>query len=215
MTEDSGHSWEVNTRLHGEALGRTDAAERLLTRHDARACALRGLWAPGGEHRGVSGAGRARPAASRRRALVRRHGARRRGAAAAAPPRGLSAGRRRCRWPAVEAARRRPAAALGVRGRRPDRSARSSAAGAGSGSTPSAPARSSGCSDDLWWRGRRRDRRGRRLARPRPRAWAWLRPRAPPRARAPHPPAWCWWRRRSRRPPARPDRRAWTGRRGS
>lgn len=37
MTEDSGHSWEVNTRLYGEALARTDRAEALLVRYDARA----------------------------------------------------------------------------------------------------------------------------------------------------------------------------------
>jgi iron complex transport system substrate-binding protein len=34
MTADRGHSWEVNTRLFGEAMGRTDQAERLLNRYD-------------------------------------------------------------------------------------------------------------------------------------------------------------------------------------
>jgi iron complex transport system substrate-binding protein len=37
MTEDRGHSWEVNTRLFGEAMARTDAAERLLVRYDGAA----------------------------------------------------------------------------------------------------------------------------------------------------------------------------------
>jgi iron complex transport system substrate-binding protein len=37
MTADRGHSWEVNARLFGEALARTDAAERLLVRYDGRA----------------------------------------------------------------------------------------------------------------------------------------------------------------------------------
>lgn len=37
MSADSGHSWEVNTRLYGEALARTDRAEALLVRYDARA----------------------------------------------------------------------------------------------------------------------------------------------------------------------------------
>ena len=34
MTADRGHSWEVNTRLFGEAMARTDAAEALLDRYD-------------------------------------------------------------------------------------------------------------------------------------------------------------------------------------
>jgi iron complex transport system substrate-binding protein len=41
MTEDRGHSWEVNTRLFGEALARTDAAERLLVRYDGVAARTR------------------------------------------------------------------------------------------------------------------------------------------------------------------------------
>ena len=41
MTEDTGHSWEVNTRLAGEAFGRTDDAEVLLTRYDREVAALR------------------------------------------------------------------------------------------------------------------------------------------------------------------------------
>jgi iron complex transport system substrate-binding protein len=41
MTQDTGHSWEVNTRLDGEALGRTDQAEALLTRYDRRVARLR------------------------------------------------------------------------------------------------------------------------------------------------------------------------------
>jgi iron complex transport system substrate-binding protein len=41
MTEDVGHSWEVNTRLDGEAFGRTDDAEALLTRYDRQAARLR------------------------------------------------------------------------------------------------------------------------------------------------------------------------------
>jgi iron complex transport system substrate-binding protein len=41
MTDDTGHSWEVNTRLDGEAFGRTDEVEGLLTRFDHRAAALR------------------------------------------------------------------------------------------------------------------------------------------------------------------------------
>ena len=41
MTEDHGHSWEVNTRLFGEAMARTDAAEALLTRYDRVALATR------------------------------------------------------------------------------------------------------------------------------------------------------------------------------
>jgi iron complex transport system substrate-binding protein len=47
MTEDIGHSWEVNTRLDGEAFGRTDEAEELLTRYDRRAARLRGELAGG------------------------------------------------------------------------------------------------------------------------------------------------------------------------
>jgi len=34
MSADRGHSWEVNTRLFGEALARQDQAERLLLRYD-------------------------------------------------------------------------------------------------------------------------------------------------------------------------------------
>jgi iron complex transport system substrate-binding protein len=41
MTQDTGHSWEVNTRLDGEALGRTDQAEALLARYDRRVGRLR------------------------------------------------------------------------------------------------------------------------------------------------------------------------------
>lgn len=41
VTEDRGHSWEVNTRLFGEALARTDAAEKLLVRYDAVAARTR------------------------------------------------------------------------------------------------------------------------------------------------------------------------------
>jgi iron complex transport system substrate-binding protein len=41
MTEDTGHSWEVNTRLAGEAFGRTDEAEALLSRYDTRAARVR------------------------------------------------------------------------------------------------------------------------------------------------------------------------------
>ena len=41
MTEDSGHSWEVNTRLDGEAFGRTDDAETLLMRYDRRVARVR------------------------------------------------------------------------------------------------------------------------------------------------------------------------------
>ena len=37
MSADSGHSWEVNTRLYGEAMARTDQAERLLTGFSALA----------------------------------------------------------------------------------------------------------------------------------------------------------------------------------
>jgi iron complex transport system substrate-binding protein len=41
MTEDSGHSWEVNTRLSGEAFGRTDDVEKLLIRYDRNAARVR------------------------------------------------------------------------------------------------------------------------------------------------------------------------------
>ncbi|HEX2233860.1 MAG TPA: iron-siderophore ABC transporter substrate-binding protein [Thermoleophilaceae bacterium] len=41
MTEDTGHSWEVNTRLAGEAFGRTDEAETLLIEYDRKAARLR------------------------------------------------------------------------------------------------------------------------------------------------------------------------------
>jgi iron complex transport system substrate-binding protein len=41
MTEDTGHSWEVNTRLDGEAFGRTNQAEALLVRYDRHAGRLR------------------------------------------------------------------------------------------------------------------------------------------------------------------------------
>jgi iron complex transport system substrate-binding protein len=41
MTEDHGHSWEVNARLFGEAMARTDAAEALLIRYDRVAEAAR------------------------------------------------------------------------------------------------------------------------------------------------------------------------------
>jgi iron complex transport system substrate-binding protein len=34
FSDDRGHSWEVNTRLFGEAMGRTDQAEALLSRYD-------------------------------------------------------------------------------------------------------------------------------------------------------------------------------------
>jgi iron complex transport system substrate-binding protein len=34
FTDDRGHSWEVNTRLFGEAMGRTDQAEKLLSGYD-------------------------------------------------------------------------------------------------------------------------------------------------------------------------------------
>ena len=34
MTADRGHSWEVNTRLFGEAMGRADQAEKLLSQYD-------------------------------------------------------------------------------------------------------------------------------------------------------------------------------------
>jgi iron complex transport system substrate-binding protein len=34
FSDDRGHSWEVNTRLFGEALGRTDQAEALLSQYD-------------------------------------------------------------------------------------------------------------------------------------------------------------------------------------
>ena len=42
MAADHGHSWEVNTRLFGEAMGRTDQAERLLTRYDRLGERVRG-----------------------------------------------------------------------------------------------------------------------------------------------------------------------------
>jgi iron complex transport system substrate-binding protein len=41
MTKDVGHSWEVNTRLFGEALARLDRAERLLVRYDGVAARTR------------------------------------------------------------------------------------------------------------------------------------------------------------------------------
>jgi iron complex transport system substrate-binding protein len=41
MTEDAGHSWEVNTRLAGEAFGRTDEVEQLLIDYDHKAARLR------------------------------------------------------------------------------------------------------------------------------------------------------------------------------
>lgn len=41
FSADRGHSWEVNTRLFGEALGRTDQAEKLLSRYDAAAAVAR------------------------------------------------------------------------------------------------------------------------------------------------------------------------------
>jgi iron complex transport system substrate-binding protein len=41
LTEDRGHSWEVNTRLFGEAMARTDAAEALLGRYDGVALRTR------------------------------------------------------------------------------------------------------------------------------------------------------------------------------
>jgi iron complex transport system substrate-binding protein len=41
MTEDTGHSWEVNTRMAGEAFGRTDDVEQLLARYDRRVARLR------------------------------------------------------------------------------------------------------------------------------------------------------------------------------
>jgi iron complex transport system substrate-binding protein len=47
MTEDTGHSWEVNTRLDGEAFGRTDQAEALLTRYDRRVGRLQRALARG------------------------------------------------------------------------------------------------------------------------------------------------------------------------
>ena len=47
MTDDTGHSWEVNTRLDGEAFGRTDEAEELLIRYDRRAAAVRRKLARG------------------------------------------------------------------------------------------------------------------------------------------------------------------------
>lgn len=47
MTEDTGHSWEVNTRLDGEAFGRTDDAETLLARYDGQAADVRRKLARG------------------------------------------------------------------------------------------------------------------------------------------------------------------------
>jgi iron complex transport system substrate-binding protein len=47
MSEDTGHSWEVNTRLGGEAFGRTDEAESLLSRYDRRVARLRRALAEG------------------------------------------------------------------------------------------------------------------------------------------------------------------------
>jgi len=41
MTADAGHSWEVNTRLHGEALGRIERVEALLRAYDRRAARVR------------------------------------------------------------------------------------------------------------------------------------------------------------------------------
>jgi iron complex transport system substrate-binding protein len=41
FTADRGHSWEVNTRLFGEALGRTDQAEKLLNEYDTIALRTR------------------------------------------------------------------------------------------------------------------------------------------------------------------------------
>jgi iron complex transport system substrate-binding protein len=41
MTDDTGHSWEVNTRLDGEAFGRTDEVETLLSRYDRRVARVR------------------------------------------------------------------------------------------------------------------------------------------------------------------------------
>jgi len=46
FTDDRGHSWEVNTRLFGEALARTDAAEKLLVRYDAVAARTREALTP-------------------------------------------------------------------------------------------------------------------------------------------------------------------------
>jgi iron complex transport system substrate-binding protein len=51
MTADRGHSWEVNTRLFGEALGRADQAEQLLSRYDAVAARTRRALAPLGDVR--------------------------------------------------------------------------------------------------------------------------------------------------------------------
>jgi iron complex transport system substrate-binding protein len=41
MTEDGGVEWKLDLRLHGEALGRTNDAEELLTDYDRRAARLR------------------------------------------------------------------------------------------------------------------------------------------------------------------------------
>jgi iron complex transport system substrate-binding protein len=41
MSADRGHSWEVNARLFGEAMGRTDQAEGLLSRYDRLATRVR------------------------------------------------------------------------------------------------------------------------------------------------------------------------------
>jgi iron complex transport system substrate-binding protein len=43
MTEGSGGQWKLNLRLVGEALGRTNDAEALLTDYDRRVAAVRGL----------------------------------------------------------------------------------------------------------------------------------------------------------------------------
>lgn len=41
MTETAGVQWKLNTRLHGEALGRTNDAEQLLIDYDRRSARLR------------------------------------------------------------------------------------------------------------------------------------------------------------------------------
>jgi len=41
MTEKGGVQWKLNTRLHGEALGRTNAAEQLLIDYDRRSARVR------------------------------------------------------------------------------------------------------------------------------------------------------------------------------
>jgi iron-siderophore transport system substrate-binding protein len=46
FTADHGHSWEVNTRLFGEAMGRTDQAEGLLNQYDRIAEGVRKRLAP-------------------------------------------------------------------------------------------------------------------------------------------------------------------------